>query len=335
MFARITVALFVIASVPEFRLAAGETEPSAATIRAAINKSIPLLEKASAGSAEQRTCFTCHSQGVPVFAFVEAKRRGFTVDEDNLQRQLDHTLAHLKRGKQAYLKKQGQGGKELTAGYALWTLEAGGHQPDELTAAVAGFILDYQKKNGHWSHGGNRPPSSGSNFTATYVSLRGLAVFGTEEQSTAIDERKKIVRQWLLDTPARDTEDRVFRLRSLHYADADEKAIGQAAEELASKQRDDGGWAQTAEMKSDAYATSTALVALLRDGGLSANDPTVTRGINYLLQMQLDDGSWHVVTRAKGFQKYFESGYPHGKDQFISTAAAGWATAALLLVLPE
>ena len=49
---------------------------------------------------------------------------------------------------------------------------------------------------------------------------------------------------------------------------------------------------------------------------------------------QLPDGSWHVVSRSKPFQPYFESGYPHGKDQFISIAAAGWATTALLLALP-
>ena len=31
---------------------------------------------------------------------------------------------------------------------------------------------------------------------------------------------------------------------------------------------------------------------------------------------------------------YFESGFPHGKDQFISIAASSWATTALALSLP-
>jgi hypothetical protein len=42
-----------------------------------------------------------------------------------------------------------------------------------------------------------------------------------------------------------------------------------------------------------------------------------------------------VVSRSKPFQTYFESGYPHGKDQFISIAAAGWSTAALALAVPR
>lgn len=56
--------------------------------------------------------------------------------------------------------------------------------------------------------------------------------------------------------------------------------------------------------------------------------------LNYLLASQLDDGSWHVRTRSEPIQTYYESGYPHDKDQFISISAAGWATTALALALP-
>jgi hypothetical protein len=37
-----------------------------------------------------------------------------------------------------------------------------------------------------------------------------------------------------------------------------------------------------------------------------------------------------VRSRAIPIQPYFESGFPHGRDQFISAAAANWATTALL-----
>ncbi len=57
--------------------------------------------------------------------------------------------------------------------------------------------------------------------------------------------------------------------------------------------------------------------------------------MRYLVDTQLEDGSWHVVTRAKPFQTYFETGFPHGKDQFISIAASSWATLALVLTIPE
>jgi hypothetical protein len=99
-------------------------------------------------------------------------------------------------------------------------------------------------------------------------------------------------------------------------------------------QRDDGGWAQLDSLKSDAYATGSALVALHQAGALPTTDPAYQRGLKFLLATQQDDGSWHVKSRSKPFQLYFESGFPHGKDQFISLAASSWATTALVLALP-
>jgi hypothetical protein len=314
---------------------ADDTDASADGIRGAISKTIPLLQQGMKGSADERKCFTCHNQAVPVFALAEARRRGFAIDEENFTRQLDHTAAHLRRGRKEYLNGKGQGGRVLTAGYALWTLEAGGRPSDENTSAVTQFLLDYQSDTDHWRHPGNRPPSSGSNFTATYLALSGLIDFGTEEQQSGITSRIDEVASWILSEQPRDTEDRVFQLLSLPYIDVDADAIEDATEKLIDTQRDDGSWAQLADMPSDAYATGTALVALLDAGNLASDHDSVRRGVEYLLSTQLDDGSWHVGTRAKPIQKYFESGFPHGKDQFISMAASSWATLALLLTLEE
>ena len=325
-------------------LRAEDSESTGKRIRAAIIKSIPLLEKGAAGSADQRKCFTCHNQAAPVFALVEARGRGFTIDQENLKRQLQHAADHLKRGKKNYLAGKGQGGSVFTAGYALLALEAGGHKPDERTAAVTHYLLEHQKDMKHWRMHSNRPPTSGSDFTATYLALRGLAAFGVKDQSEKILNRKETVRQWLLKQSPSDTEDHVYRLRAASYIDIDEGSDGdkeqealrkKARAELLDLQRKDGGWAQKSDMKSDAYATATALVALLREGGLPSDHAAIRRGTRYLLDTQEKDGSWHVVTRAKGFQKHFESGFPHGKDQFISIAASSWATLALVLTLPE
>ena len=107
-----------------------------------------------------------------------------------------------------------------------------------------------------------------------------------------------------------------------------------AGDELLKAQREDGGWSQLPDLSSDAYATGTVLVALQQTGALAGDSATYRQGLNYLISTQKPDGSWHVVSRSKPFQTYFESGYPHGKDQFISSAAAGWATTALVLSLP-
>jgi squalene cyclase len=171
-------------------------------------------------------------------------------------------------------------------------------------------------------------------FTVSYVALRGLKMFGTAGQQERISKRTAQVRQWVLKTSARETEDRVFRLRSLHAVEAPKEEIHGAAGELLKTQRADGGWAQLASLDSDAYATGTALVALHQAGGIATAEPAYRRGLRFLLAKQLDDGSWHVPTRSEPIQTYYESGYPHGADQFISIAAAGWATTALALALP-
>ena len=40
-------------------------------------------------------------------------------------------------------------------------------------------------------------------------------------------------------------------------------------------------------------------------------------------------------SRGFGFQPYFETGFPHGKDQFISSAATSWAAIALTYVVQQ
>ena len=303
--------------------------PSREAIDAAIRKSIPLLETAAAGSSEHRQCFTCHGHAMPVLALVAARDRGFTTDKKNLQAQLEHTATDLARGKAGYLKGRGQGGGHTRAGYALWTLHTGGRKPDDVTAAVSEYLV-FDEKAEHWKSSANRPPSEKSPFASTYVALRGLDAFGTDEQSERIDVRKKKALAWLLREQPKDTEDRVFRLLGLDHLDATHDAVMAAAEQLIKPQRGDGGWSQIADAKSDAYATGSVLFALHRAAEMSVDDDVYRRGVKFLLSAQLEDGSWHVRSRSKAFQTYYESGFPHGKDQFISMHASSWATLALL-----
>jgi hypothetical protein len=87
-------------------------------------------------------------------------------------------------------------------------------------------------------------------------------------------------------------------------------------------------------MDADAYATGEALVAL-QESGLTMSDPAVRRGVEYLVRSQLQDGSWYVASRSVPIQAYFESGFPHGADQWISAAATAWAVTALAPARPS
>ncbi|HTU22748.1 MAG TPA: prenyltransferase/squalene oxidase repeat-containing protein [Gemmataceae bacterium] len=315
-------------------LSAAEPAATAEDIRAAVVKALPLIQKGSNGHRAKRTCFACHHQAIPLFALTAARSRGISIKEEDVQKHLQHIADFLGKNREGYREGRGQGGQADTAGYALWTLETGGWKPDETTAAVAEYLLRRHKDLDHWRSTANRPPSEKSSFTSTYVSLRGLQAFGTKEQKKRIDERIRVVRGWLEKTPAKDTEDRVFRLWAMQRAGSEAKKVQAAARELIETQREDGGWAQRDDMKSDAYATGTALAVLHHAAGLAANDPIYQRGIKYLLASQAKDGTWHVHSRSKPFQTYFESGFPNGKDQFISLAASSWATTVLALALP-
>ena len=310
--------------------AADDSAPFLARLQSAAERAIPPIQKAMTGSADQRECFTCHHQAVPVVALAAAESRGLAVERAGLDRQIQHTITHLQRGYENYERGKGQGGQVATAGYALLALQAANWPADETTDAVVHYLLQHQRRASHYSENSNRPPTSGSDFTATYLAAQGMLSYGTASQQSAIDKRIRTVSDWVMTSEPSDTEDAVFRLKLLLLLDASPEHIDSARQQLFDLQRDDGGWAQLPEMDSDPYATATAVHALLTATGVDGLDARIRKGLLYLLDTQQADGTWHVATRADGFQTYFESGFPYEEDQFISMSATSWALLSLV-----
>jgi hypothetical protein len=314
-----------------------QPSPAVKDVRAAVEVALAPLKKGAAGHAEQKTCFACHNQATPMLAFSTAKARGFELPTDLFKSQADHIVGFLDTNRDRFKDGRGTGGQASTASYALFTLELAGHKPDGNTAAVVGYLLKTQADRDHWRSNSNRPPTESSDFTTTYLVLRALRVWGPDAKAdkTLIAKRLEAARGWVQKTPAKETEDRVFRLLALKEVGADAKEVSAAAWELLQKQRPDGGWSQLDSGFSDAYATGAALVALHDAGGLKTDTPAYRAGVSYLLKSQRSDGTWFVKSRSKPFQPYYESGFPHEKDQFISIAASGWATTALALTVEK
>jgi hypothetical protein len=325
----------LLTTVLGFHAIADEPMLSPDQLRPAVSRALPLLEQGAIGHREQRTCFSCHQQGVPILALATAQNRGFEINKEELERQRQFIAAFLDRNRQAFLEGKGTGGQVDTAGYALLALEQGQHKPDETTTAVTEYLLLFQQDADHWTNSSHRPPSEASEFTTNYLGLRALATYRSDAQQERAAKRRQQVRQWLRKAMPKDTEDHVFRLLAYGLLQEPREVLATAAGELRALQRDDGGWGQTPELSADAYATGTALFALHQAGGLATEDPVYQRGMRFLLKTQLDDGSWHVASRSKPFQKYFETGFPHQKDQFISAAATAWATTTLLLATED
>ena len=64
-----------------------------------------------------------------------------------------------------------------------------------------------------------------------------------------------------------------------------------------------------------------------------ATKKATAKALSWLATRQNPDGSWHVKTRSIWVQPYFESGFPHSQDQFISSAGTAWATMALSMTI--
>jgi hypothetical protein len=249
---------------------------------------------------------------------------GIEVNRDNLKNQRDRAFEALKAT------------RIDTFGYALWALDAADQTPDTNTAALVELILKDGDPRSVWQPTVQRPPAEASTFTSTFLALRGARRYGTELQSERIRQRREAAKKWLdTDPPALETEDQVFRLRLAHELQLPGPTLEAQVNKLLAAQTPEGGWAQRPGLPPDAYATGTALTAMLEAGGLSVDNQSWRQAVRFLAQTQSPDGSWQLVTRVQPIQEYFESGFPHGTNQFISTFATSWATLALLTTLEK
>jgi len=304
------------------------------TVAQAVGRSLPLLQRS--GPSFLRTagggCVSCHHQALPALAVGLARARGFPVDGRAERAQAQETLRVLAPRRELLLQGAGVPDR-LDPAYLLAGLAAADQPPDRTTDALVHYLTLKQAKDGRWRAIQQRPPLEGSDFTSTALGVRALRCYGPQGRADEITRRIGRARAWLATATPRTTEDRAFQLLGLGWAQARRGDARKAAGGLLAGQREDGGWAQLPTLGSDAYATGQALVALHQAGGIAATEPAYRRGSRFLLRTQLRDGSWFVQTRSLPVQPYFESGFPHGKSQFIACAATAWATMALTLTV--
>jgi hypothetical protein len=306
--------------------------------RQAIERSLQLLQESSRRWLMKTGCASCHHQTLEAVTAATARAKGFAVDESLVVEQEKRIERDLTSAQQRMLDAirspqpvQVGPNPEMIYGYLLLGLAETHVERSSLTETAVRYLLSLQEKSGNWrSRVKQRPPFEASDFAATALIIRATIAYGPSDRKE--ESRKAIAAAigWLRTSEPSDTEDRAFRLFGLHWAGAESAIIAEAGRDILAHQRADGGWSQTATLESDAYATAESLVALREAGIVPGDTAPFRRGIDYLLRSRVADGSWHVKSRAKPIQEYFESGFPHGKDQFISYAATCWATVALL-----
>jgi ankyrin repeat protein len=303
-------------------------------VRQAVDRSLDLLLKSSREFFKQSGCISCHNQSLAQVAIATARRRGFTVNEELAGYQNKAVLSVITPHRETML----QGvptvpASTIVSTYTLIGMAAEGLPASDVTDALVHELAQRQRADGSWRGFGDRPPLEQGDITGTTLTLRALQLYPLPGRKREFDRRIAAARAWLAKAQGTTNQEKTMKLLGLAWTQADPAATREAARRLAADQRADGGWGQLATLESDAYATGQALFALHEGGALKPSDPAYQRGVAFLLSTQKADGSWHVKSRALGFQPYFESGYPHGHDQWISAAGAAWATTALALTV--
>ena len=307
------------------------------TIQAAVPSSLSLLQRTDASFVPKAGCFSCHNQSLAAMAVGLARKNGFRVDEQTSAVQVKVNVGVL-AGIRDLLHQgffvPGINANPAILAYVLLGLDAEGYKPDLSTDAVAMYIQTHQMADGHWAFGPEaRPPLCADTLGQTVLAMRGLELYSPRVDKAAYAKSIQLAATWIGEFRPRTNYDLAWRLQGLVWGGKSKDAILKARRDLLAVQRSDGGWSDIASMESGAFTTGLAMMAL-QSSGLPVSDAAYQRGVRYLLDTQLEDGSWHVRTRAAGFQPYFDNGFPHGVDQWISAAGTSLATMALTLATP-
>jgi hypothetical protein len=304
-------------------------------IRAAVEKALPALQKASPVFMQKNGCPSCHHQSLPAQTTAMAAKRGYRYDKALEAEQL-RTVQEMIYPAVEVMAETSDTIPQITATgpYILMHLEAQGVAPNDATTALVHNIASKQRLDGSWTGFANRPPLSGGDIRETAVSVRGLDLYAPKGRRPEMNRRIAKAKEFLLSAKPASPEEKIARLLGLTWAGASMREMQGSADEVLTLQRADGGWAQLDTRESDAYATGEALVALYRAGTAGPGSAAFDRGLRYLLRTQQADGSWHVKTRSYALQPLIDTGYPHGRDQWISAAGTSYAAMALMLADP-
>ena len=159
-------------------------------------------------------------------------------------------------------------------------------------------VKSEQTENGSWSAWPEtRPPI----FGRSDESMTALATLAMLPAADAGDDSAKAIRdkgiRWLAETKT-DDDPQSIAMRLVLW-----RRLGRPIEEweplvqrIKKRQNTDGGWSQSKDMASDAWATGQALYALAH-AGIPPDEPVIARAQAFLTRTQRDDGSWPMMSR--------------------------------------
>ena len=302
--------------------------PAKLKLKPAVERTVALIEKSSWEFFAASGCVSCHAQSMTDWTVGHARAKGIPVDEKAALERVNMLKAVYPP--EPLLERMDAAGAMEQLAYPLVGLAANNYPPDRLTDGMAANTAASQWANGSWHVGAAaRPPAEEGDIFRTAVCIRSLKVYGPPGRGLEMEERVAKARQWLQTAKPVTTEDRNMQLLGLYWAGADTNVLKPFAQAIVAQQQPDGGWRQHDGLPTDAYGTGQSLYVLATAGGISPSDPAYQRGVKYLLSTQHADGSWYVASHSPRIQAYFEGGFPHHYDQWISNWGTSWSAMAL------
>jgi hypothetical protein len=296
-----SVFILVVVIILTGTASAQEPRPKPADLNATIDRGLAFLAKDALAWKKEHNCASCHHASLVVWATREAKLRGHAVDESVLA-ELTKWVAESGDGKFG-LARPASAPRAASPKAVYFALALGvDPKPDEVSQRGLKLLLKTvaaeQTENGSWSTWPEtRPPIFGSSDE----SLTLLATLAVLPAAASGDDSAKAVRdkaiRWLAETRT-DDDPQSIALRLVLW-----NRLGRPPEEaqplvqrIEERQNEDGGWSQTKDMASDAWATGQALYALAH-AGVKSDEPVITRAHAFLIKTQRTDGSWPMTSR--------------------------------------
>jgi hypothetical protein len=312
-------------------------------VRQTVERAIGYVQAESAAWLNTRKCAACHHVPMVLWSLSEAERQGYAIDKEFVTNTAEATLGSPEKMIASKLvddpagppdpRPIGRGVKVGTAfmAVAARSLPSLGEGQKRSLGLIADEIVKKQRGDGSWEFFLSRPPINESETTDAawlVMALQGEAGPDAPEPRRAALAKATA---WLAGPQAPNTlQDKVFRVLIAARAGKPRGEVQATAGELLALQRADGGWGQTADVASDAYATGQTLYALSL-AGYAAERPEVERAIGFLVATQRPDGSWPMTSRSS------PDGKPGGGAKLLTpiTCAAAWATLDLSRFAPK
>lgn len=271
--------------------------------RRAIAKAVTFLKDDAAKWRKDHGCATCHHGTMTAWALSEAESQGYAVGAESLADMIRWTKNQF--APRWRKPRDPRPGWSLVSVPAIYLGTMAQTLPilsrDEI-GQIASHLARHQEEGGTWE-----PPPPANGAPPIWESRETLALWALlawEPTASADPTEAKLIRTrrektvaWLNQAePTGTAQSTALRLLLDVRGGAPAQQLQSRIAQVLEHQNADGGWSQTPNLPSDAYATGQSLYAL-RNAGVQSDRPEIERAVALLVATQREDGSWPMTSR--------------------------------------